>query len=55
MNITEEYPDFFGDAPLYSAECLKNNIHIRGSSYVEILTFEASDIISHESNVIIKD
>jgi len=40
MNTHEEYPDFFGDAPLYSAECFKQNIQRRDSSYVEIITLE---------------
>jgi len=55
MNTQEEYPDFFGDAPLYSTECFKENIQIRDSSYVEIITLEIVNAVNIESKVTIND
>jgi len=55
MNTHEEYPDFFGDAPLYSAECFKQNIQIRENSYVEIITLEIVNRVNNEDKVTIND
>jgi hypothetical protein len=55
MNMQEEYPDFFGDTPIYSAECFKQNIHMRENSYAEIITLEIINTLNSECKVTIND
>lgn len=55
MNMQEEYPDFFGDAPIYNAECFKKNIQIRDNSFMEVITLEITNTISNDAEIIIND
>lgn len=52
MNTQEEYPDFFGDTPIYSIECFKKDIKMRDNSYIEVTVFEIVDAVSEEIKVL---
>jgi hypothetical protein len=55
MNIQEEYPDFFGDAPIYSTECFKQNNQVRENSFIEIITLEIVNTVNNEDKLVIND